>query len=483
MLQIIVPLCHYWKTFRPRGRAVLNRTLEVRFEQYGEVVAAALSHADRKQPAHWYLKGLLLPGGRKSVEPMAARVHPQNVRSAHQSMHHLVADADWSDQALLAAVAAQVLPTLSRKSAACHWIVDDTGFSKKGVHSVGVARQYCGRLGKTDNCQVAVSLSIANEHGSLPVGYRLYLPEQWAQDTVRRKKAGVPDQVVFQTKTALAMDQIDSALATGIAAGVVLADAAYGTETHWRDQLSERGLLYMVGVRSNTKVWWGSHQPAPMPPASPKGGRPRTRPMRDSAHAPISVHEVAQSLPARTYRQVSWRQGSDATLSSRFAAVRVRAAHNRQAHDEQWLLIEWPPGESEPRHYWFSTRPKQTPVKTLVATAQGRWRIERDYQELKSELGLHHYEGRNWRGFHHHASLCIAAYGFLMRERLRSKKTPSHSRCLQYPKASARAGLAPMQRHHPNSIATLAFGLARLIARSLPHCPCCGVSPYQRIRI
>ncbi|AXM11535.1 IS701 family transposase [Xanthomonas oryzae] len=401
---------------------MLNRSLEVRFEQYGEVVAAVLSHADRKQPAHWYLKGLLLPGGRKSVEPMAARVHPQNVRSAHQSMHHLVADADWSDQALLAAVAAQVLPPLSRKSAACHWIVDDTGFSKKGVHSVGVARQYCGRLGKTDNCQVAVSLSIANEHGSLPVGYRLYLPEQWAQDTVRRKKAGVPDQVVFQTKTALAMDQIDSALATGMAAGVVLADAAYGTETHWRDQLSERGLLYMVGVRSNTKVWWGSHQPAPMPPASPKGGRPRTRPMRDSAHAPISVHEVAQRLPARTYRQVSWRQGSDATLSSRFAAVRVRAAHNRQAHDEQWLLIEWPPGESEPRHYWFSTRPKQTPVKTLVATAQGRWRIERDYQELKSELGLHHYEGRNWRGFHHHASLCIAAYGFLMRERLRSKK-------------------------------------------------------------
>nr|WP_232460296.1 transposase [Xanthomonas oryzae] len=155
---------------------MLNRSLEVRFEQYGEVVAAALSHADRKQPAHWYLKGLLLPGGRKSVEPMAARVHPQNVRSAHQSMHHLVADADWSDQALLAAVAAQVLPPLSRKSAACHWIVDDTGFSKKGVHSVGVARQYCGRLGKTDNCQVAVSLSIANEHGSLPVGYRLYLP-------------------------------------------------------------------------------------------------------------------------------------------------------------------------------------------------------------------------------------------------------------------------------------------------------------------
>ncbi|WP_428003999.1 IS701 family transposase [Xanthomonas oryzae] len=349
------------------------------------------------------------------------------------------------------------------------------------MHSVGVARQYCGRLGKTDNCQVAVSLSIANEHGSLPVGYRLYLPEQWAQDTVRRKKAGVPDQVVFQTKTALAMDQIDSALATGIAAGVVLADAP--TAPRPTGETSSANAACCTWLASAATRRSGGDRTNLRPCRQPAlGGRPRTRPMRDSAHAPISVHEVAQRLPARTYRQVSWRQGSDATLSSRFAAVRVRAAHNRQAHDEQWLLIEWPPGESEPRHYWFSTRPKQTPVKTLAATAQGRWRIERDYQELKSELGLHHYEGRNWRGFHHHASLCIAAYGFLMRERLRSKnsvafKMPAVS------KASARAGLAPMQRHHPNSIATLAFGLARLIARSLPHCPCCGVSPYQRIRI
>jgi SRSO17 transposase len=421
----------------------LDRKLEERFEQYGEVIAAALSHADRNLPAQWYLKGLLLPGGRKSVEPMAARVQPRNVRSAHQSMHHLVATADWSDQALLAAVATQVLPALSKKSATCHWIVDDTGFSKKGKHSVGVARQYCGRLGKTDNCQVAVSLSIANEHGSLPVGYRLYLPEEWAQDPARRKKTGVPDRVVFQTKTALAMEQIDGALAAGIPTGVVLADAAYGTETGWRNQLTERGLLYMVGVRSNTKVWWGPHQPAPMPPASPKGGRPRTRPVRDKAHAPVSVHEVAQSLPAKKYRQISWREGSAALLSSRFAAVRVHAAHNSQPHDEQWMLIEWPPGEPEPRHYWFSTLPANTPVKTLVATAQGRWRIERDYQELKSELGLHHYEGRNWRGFHHHASLCIAAYGFLMRERLRSKKNAVELKAPAVPKGFRPRGSGP----------------------------------------
>ena len=171
------------------------KTLEGRFEEYGERIGAALAHADRRLPAQWYLRGLMLPGGRKSVEPMAARVQPQNVRSAHQSMHHLVADADWDDTRLLAAVAAQVLPALIRSGSQSHWIVDDTGLAKKGTHSVGVGRQYCGRLGKTDNCQVAVSLSIANEHGSLPVSYRLYLPQDWAADRARRTRTGIPAQV------------------------------------------------------------------------------------------------------------------------------------------------------------------------------------------------------------------------------------------------------------------------------------------------
>lgn len=412
----------------------VSKSLEARFEKYGEIIAASLAHVDRELPAQWYLKGLMLPGGRKSVEPMAARVQPHNVRSAHQSMHHLVADAQWSDAALLAVVASEVLPVLAKKSKTCHWIVDDTGFAKKGMHSVGVARQYCGRLGKTDNCQVAVSLSIANEHGSLPLAYQLYLPQEWAEDAARRKKAGVPEAIEFRTKTAIALEQIDAVLAAGVPQGVVLADAAYGTDTHWREQLSERGLLYMVGVRDNTKVWCGAHQPAPMPPASPKGGRPRTRPVRDAKHAPVSVHEVAQSLSPQKFRRVTWREGTAELLSSRFAAVRACPAHNSQPHDEQWLLIEWPQEDPEPRHYWFSTLPANTPIKTLVATAQGRWRIERDYQELKSELGLHHYEGRNWRGFHHHASLCIAAYGFLMRERLRSKKNSARFKAPTVPK-------------------------------------------------
>ena len=432
----------------------MSKHLEARFEEYGEVIAATLAHADRRVPTQWYLKGLLLPGGRKSVEPMAARVHPQNVRSAHQSMHHLVADADWSDERLLAAVASQVLPTLFKKSRSCQWIVDDTGFGKKGTHSVGVARQYCGRLGKTDNCQVAVSLSFANEHGSLPIAYQLYLPHEWASDRARRKRAGVPPDVEFRTKGAIALEQIEGALAAGVPHGVVLADAAYGTEADWRDQLSAWGLTYAVAVRNSTTVWCGSHQPAPTPRASPRGGRPRSRLVINERRPPLSVLEIAQQLPARRFRTVTWREGPQ-PLRSRFAAVRVRAANEQRSRAEEWLLIEWPKTAAKPVHYWLCTLPADTSLKALVATAMGRWRIERDYQELKSELGLHHYEGRNWRGFHHHASLCIAAYGFLMRERLLSKKNSARLKAPAIPRGFRPRGSGPdaasrsqLDRHH-----------------------------------
>lgn len=412
----------------------MGTSLESRFEAYGEVIGAALGHADRRLPARWYLRGLMLPGGRKSVEPMAARVQPHNVRSAHQSMHHLVADADWSDQGLLAAVTAQVLPSLLKNNSSCHWIVDDTGFAKKGTHSVGVGRQYCGRLGKTDNCQVAVSLSIANEQGSLPVAYQLYLPQDWASDRARRERAGVPSGIEFRTKGAIALEQIEQALAAGLPHGVVLADAAYGTEAAWRDQLTTWGLRYAVAVREHTRVWYGRHRPAPTPAAGPRGGRPRTRLLINEKRAPLTVLEVAQQLPARRWRNVTWRAGTNAPLRSRFAALRVRAANRQRVRAEEWLLIEWPSTEPKPVHYWLCTLPGGTSMKHLIATAMGRWRIERDYQELKSELGLHHYEGRNWRGFHHHASLCIAAYGFLMRERLRSKKNSARLKAPAVPK-------------------------------------------------
>jgi SRSO17 transposase len=362
----------------------------------------------------------MLPGERKSVEPMASRVCPPNVRSAHQSMHHLVAEADWSDEAVLTAVASQVLPTLLKEDKRCWWIIDDTAHVKKGRHSVGVARQYCGRLGKTENCQAAVSLSLANVHGSLPLAYRLYLPKEWVEDERRCRQAGVPPEIGFRTKGEIARVQIEAALERGMPRGVVLADAAYGDEAGFRDWLAEQSLPYVLGVRAGTSVWWGKHQPLPGPASG--RARPRTRVKRDAGHQPIAVLELAQALPGKRWRKVTWRRGASGPLSSRFARVRVRAAHGDRARAGEWLLIEWPVGEAEPVHYWLSNLPQNVSFNALVADAMGRWMIERDYEELKSELGLSHYEGRNWRGFHHHASLCIAAYGFLMLERLRGKK-------------------------------------------------------------
>lgn len=419
----------------------MRGSLESRFEQYCEPIVRALAHADRRQPAAWYLKGLLLPGERKSVEPMAARVCPGNVRSAHQSMHHLVADAEWDDQAVLGAVAGQVVPQLLKKGQPCWWILDDTGHAKKGTHSVGVARQYCGRLGKTDNCQVAVSLSLATASGSVPLAYRLYLPQAWAEDRKRRAAAGVPSVIEFRTKGELAREQIEAALAADMPHGVVLADAAYGDEADFRQWLSTRDLDYVLGVRSATSVWWGRYRPAKASPSL--RGRPRTRLKRDARHSPIGVLELARSLPAKHWRTVTWREGTNGALSSRFAALRVRAAQDNRARPEEWLLIEWPLAAAAPTHYWLSTLPEQMPLKRLVAHAKGRWMIERDYQELKSELGLSHYEGRNWRGFHHHATLCIAAYGFLMLERLAGKKNSARFTAPPLPKSFRPRGSLP----------------------------------------
>lgn len=397
----------------------MARGLEGRFEQYCETVVQTLMHADRAEPARWYLRGLMLPGERKSIEPMAARVQPDNVESAHQSMHHLVAQAPWSDEAMLATVAQQVLPKLVQDEGPVSWIVDDTGFPKKGKHSVGVARQYCGQTGKQDNCRVAVSLSIATDRGSIPVGHQLYLPQEWADDGARRQKVGVPPEIAFQTKPALAMHQIAQALALGYPRGVVLADAAYGDETAWREGLAALGLQYAVGVKPGTTVWWGEHQPLAPTPSAPGPGRAPKRLRRDATHQPISVRELARRLPARAWRTVTWRQGSAGPLSSRFARVRIQAAHRDRARESEWLIIEWADGAQEPAHYWFSNLPERLGWQEMIDTVMRRWRIERDYEELKQEFGLGHYEGRNWRGFHHHASLCIAAYGFLTLERLR----------------------------------------------------------------
>jgi SRSO17 transposase len=351
---------------------------------------------------------------------MAARLEPQRVQGAHQSLHHFVANADWSAEALLRQVRRLILPAIEQSGCVRAWIVDDTGFPKKGVHSVGVARQYCGQLGKQDNCQVAVSLSVASEQASLPIAFRLYLPEDWAADPARRAQAGVPDDIVFKTKPQIALDQIRAAHADGAPEGVVLADAGFGIDTKFRTALTEMGLAYVVGVQSSIRLWGPGTTPLP-PKAWSGQGRPPTLLRRDAKIQPLSAEWLAAALPDEAWRDIAWREGVDRTLRSRFAAARVRPAHRdywrSQPHAEEWFLVEWPEGESAPTKYWLSTLPPDTPVETLVETAKLRWRIERDYQELKQEFGLDHYEGRGWRGFHHHMALCVAAYGFLVSER------------------------------------------------------------------
>jgi len=302
------------------------------------------------------------------------------------------------------------------------WIVDDTGFVKKGTHSVGVTRQYCGQVGKQENCRVAVSLSLSTAEASLPIAWRLYLPEVWVQDKKRRQATGVPQEIRFQTKPEIALQQIRTALDREIPVAPVLADAAYGNDTGFRDGLRELDLPYVVGIQSSVSVWKPGQ--APLPKRKWKGnGRPPKLLRRGPRHAPISVKELALTLPPRMWRQVRWREGTRHQLRSRFAAVQVRPAHRdywrSEPRAEEWLLMEWPKGESEPTKYWLSTLPAHTKLPDLVRLAKHRWIIERDYEELKQELGLGHYEGRGWRGFHHHATLCIAAYGFLVAERSR----------------------------------------------------------------
>ena len=384
----------------------------LRFEKYVEGLAGVIGHADRVGPLHDYCTGLVLPGERKSVEPMAAKTAPARTAAQHQSLLHFVGIAPWSDEQVLAKVREQVLPEIERHGPIEAWIIDDTGFPKKGRHSVGVARQYCGQVGKQDNCQVAVSLSIANHNASLPVAYRLYLPKEWADDCARRDKAGIPAEIRFQTKLEIALDQLRQACAAGLPRGVVLMDPAYGYDARLRMGITALGLTYVAGVQSNVLVWPTGRGPKPDQVRPLKKGRRKGDDL-------LSVKEAALGLPKQAWRQIKWREGSADRLCSRFARVRVRVAHRHLVPEllsEEWLLIEWPEGEAEPTKYWLSILPKNISFLRLVDLAKLRWRIERDYQELKQEVGLGHYEGRGWRGFHHHATLCIAAYGFLISE-------------------------------------------------------------------
>ena len=422
----------------PREIAKLDRELG----EYLDHFVDGLGRPERREALRWYMTGLLLDGDRKSIAPMAGRLVDavDEVEAMRQRLQQAVVVATWSDADVLARLARKLDKELPGIEA---FVIDDTGFAKKGEHSVGVQRQYSGTLGRVDNCQVAVSLHLAGEQGSGMIGYRLFLPESWTTDRARRARAGVPDDISSATKGSLALAQLDAALAAGVRRHVVLADAGYGDSTEFREALTQRNLHYVVAVNGEPIVWPpGSN---PQIPPKPRGmtGRPRAS-HRDDKHPPITLKLL---VPTLRFRTVKWREGSRGWQGGRFAAVRIRTAHGHKKGTapgaEQWLLCQETGNARAPYKQWFSTLPATTSIATLVRFAKLRWRVERDYQELKGELGLDHFEGRTWRGFHHHATLCAVAHGFL-----------ALRRALFPPEESAMDAADGSQRHATDSTAT-----------------------------
>jgi SRSO17 transposase len=307
-----------------------------------------------------------------------------------------------------------------------YWLIDEVSFPKQGKHSVGVARQYCGALGKTANCQVAVSLDLGTEESSTPLNWALYLPKEWANDPERRKRAGIPEEISFKTKTVLALDLIDEARAWGLQGRLVLADSAYGDAYDFRDGLRSRDLDYVVQVSGELTGW--TEDPHPSEPPMKRGGGTRRRFYAKELPPTRSLCQIAKDLPLQRWREVTWREGTKGPLSSRFARVGVWLANGlvqgkTMEVPKEELLIEWPEGDKGPWKYWLSSLPPhRTSFRGLVRKAKGRFRIEQDYEEMKGEVGLDHFEGRSWRGWHHHVTLVTLAYAFLMLERMSTKK-------------------------------------------------------------
>jgi SRSO17 transposase len=392
------------------------RKLDQELTEFIGSMVEGMGRRERREALAAYVTGLLLDGERKSIEPMAARLvdDPAEVQGMRQRLQQAVVVADWADEEMRKRLALKLDAELPGVEALA---VDDTGLPKKGEHSVGVARQYSGTLGRIDNCQVATSLHLAGEAGSGCIGMRLFLPETWAGDARRREAAGVPGEVEDQKKREIALNQIDDALRWGVRHHVVLAEAGNGDTTEFRAGLRERGLRYVVGVQGDHRIWPPGVRPR-VPAKEPGApGRPRTRPVGDEE--PQRMNQVATALGRDAFSLVRWREGSRGKQSSRFAALWITPAENlmrgrgRPPAEAVWLLIEWPDGEAEPTKFWLASLPKTASLVSLVRLAKLRWRVERDYQELKQEIGLDHYEGRTWRGFHHHATLCAVAHGFL----------------------------------------------------------------------
>lgn len=422
------------------------RKLEGELEKFLWEMFQGLGRRERLEAISWYVTGLLLDGERKSIEPMAGRLvdAESEISAMRQRLQECVSISTWSDDVVCSRLARKIEAELPGVEA---FVIDDTGFPKKGDHSVGVQRQYSGTLGRRDNCQVATSLHLASEQGSACISLRLYLPDQWCSDADRRRKAKVPEDVVFLRKWEIALQQLDSALSWGIRKKVVLADAGYGEITEFRDELDHRGLPYLVGIPGEPVVWAPDSDPQIPPKTSRKGATPKK--YQDLFRPPVSVRNLAQTLD---FKEVKWRQGSKGWQSSRFAAVRIRTAHGHARREppgqEQWLMCEWPADADAPAKFWLSNLAASTSLTALVRLAKLRWRVERDYQEMKQEIGLDHFEGRTWKGFHHHATLCAVAHGFLA---LRRALFPPEDAAMDDSTGSSRptADLAELDRPLP----------------------------------
>lgn len=377
-------------------------------------MVTGMGRPERRSAIRHYLTGLLLDGERKSVQPMAARLasNTGEADALRQRLQDCVSLSPWSDEEMLRRLALKLDHELPGIEA---FVTDDTGFAKKGKYSVGVARQYSGTLGRTDNCQVAVSLHLAGAKGSGCIAMRLYLhEEEWVSDQKRRAAAGVPKDIPFRRKWEIALEQLDAALAAGVRRHIMLADAGYGDATEFRTGIEERGLSYVVAVSGVPTIWRPGVTPAI--PNAPTVGRPSTRPK--AKQPPVSLSCFAGDLDAKQFRTVSWRDGSKGRMRGRFYTARIYSAerHTKKTRSTLkpiWLIVEDTGEEKRPFKFYFSNLPESTSLKRLVRLIKLRWRVERDYQELKSEIGLDHFEGRTWRGFHHHATLCAVAHGFL----------------------------------------------------------------------
>ncbi len=380
-------------------------------------VVRPLPHVRQRENAHLYVRGLVEQGGRKSLQPTLFRLGESPAR--YESLQQFLADSPWDPDLLVRGCAERVAPELGVLA----WIVDDTGIVKDGEHSPGVKRQYSGTLGKIGNCQVTVSVHAVGSHGTLPLGWRLYLPEEWCADELRRARAKIPSTVGFQTKPALANGIVEQAAGWQIPLAPILADQAYGDDADFRSQLDELELEYVVAVAAKTGVYPAGTRFAV--PARREGkGRPPSVARAD--RKPESVRALAERLPPRAWKTLPCRTTpAGEEVASRFAFVRVAAAHpvrrDRKQPREEWLIIEWPAGDEAPSDYWLSNLSASTPRERLARLARLRWTIELDYRQLKGELGLDHYEGRSYLGFHHHCALVTCAHAFLTLERLDPK--------------------------------------------------------------